>query len=228
MSKMGSHDPFGHFKHKLWLKELTIWLPTTKSQESPWFPYVQVACNVPLKSFWKGYNFALDLISIEGLHTKLWTPKIVGVSTLRISRLWLGSPGTKWHLGAGPVAKHIIYYKGEGDGFPEIWAMVSFVSPCLPVVRPCSNYALINLLFSLCRSMWVIELLVNLLGPILELQHTLLPPKCYELKNTPQLLLLPMSSPLDSKLNPSRSLGVHHNHYCLCKQDSTKLIKTIF
>ncbi len=38
MSKMGSHDPFGHLKHKLWPKErsrvkLAVWLPTTKSQE---------------------------------------------------------------------------------------------------------------------------------------------------------------------------------------------------
>jgi hypothetical protein len=43
MSKMGSHDPFGHLKHKLWPKErmrvkLTIWSPSTKSQESPQFP----------------------------------------------------------------------------------------------------------------------------------------------------------------------------------------------
>ncbi len=48
MSKMGSHDPFGHFKHKLWPKEalgvkLAISLPTTKSQESPRFSYAQVA-----------------------------------------------------------------------------------------------------------------------------------------------------------------------------------------
>jgi hypothetical protein len=37
---MGLHDPFGHLKHKLWPKEglgikLLIWLPTTKSWESP-------------------------------------------------------------------------------------------------------------------------------------------------------------------------------------------------
>jgi hypothetical protein len=42
MFKMSLHDPFGHLKHKLWPKEglrvkLTIRLPTTKSQESPWF-----------------------------------------------------------------------------------------------------------------------------------------------------------------------------------------------
>jgi hypothetical protein len=47
MSKMVSHDPFGNFKHKLWPKErlgvkLAIRLPTTKSRESPRFPYVQV------------------------------------------------------------------------------------------------------------------------------------------------------------------------------------------
>jgi len=45
MSKMGLHDPFGHFKHKLWPKEesglkLTTRLPTIKSQESPRFPCV--------------------------------------------------------------------------------------------------------------------------------------------------------------------------------------------
>jgi hypothetical protein len=45
MSKMGSHDPVGHLKHKLWPKEgtrvkLTIRFPTTKSQESTRFPCV--------------------------------------------------------------------------------------------------------------------------------------------------------------------------------------------
>jgi len=46
---MSSHDPFDYLKHKLWLKEglgakLPIWLPTTKSQKSPEFTCVQVAC----------------------------------------------------------------------------------------------------------------------------------------------------------------------------------------
>ncbi len=55
MSKMGSHHPFGHMKHKLWPKEgliikLAIWLPTTKSRESPRFPCVQVVCDILLKS----------------------------------------------------------------------------------------------------------------------------------------------------------------------------------
>jgi hypothetical protein len=55
---------------------LTNWLPTTKIQESPQFPHMQVAYNISLEDLNKGYNFALDLISIGGLHTKLWAPKL--------------------------------------------------------------------------------------------------------------------------------------------------------
>jgi hypothetical protein len=58
------------------------------------------------KALDEGYNFPWDFISIGGLHTKLWAPKVVGVLTLGISRLSLGSPETKWHLGVGPMAKH--------------------------------------------------------------------------------------------------------------------------
>ncbi len=64
------------------------------------------------------YNFALNLILIEGLHAKLWVPKVAEVPIVKISRLPLGSPGTKCHLGVGLMARHKIYYKGEGGGFP--------------------------------------------------------------------------------------------------------------
>jgi hypothetical protein len=65
----------------------------------------------------KGYNFTSDLTSIEGLHTKLWASKVVGVPILRILGLPLRSPRRKWHLGVDPVARHREYYKGEGVGF---------------------------------------------------------------------------------------------------------------
>jgi hypothetical protein len=68
----------------------------------------------------KGYNVSLYLISIEGLHTKLWPLKVVRVPTLGISKLPFGSPMTKRHLGVGLMARHRIYYKGEGDGFPQV------------------------------------------------------------------------------------------------------------
>jgi len=47
------------------------------------------------KVFDKSYNFALDLISIGGFHTKLWALKVAGVPTWRISGLPLGNFGTK-------------------------------------------------------------------------------------------------------------------------------------
>jgi hypothetical protein len=91
---------------KGWESNCQIWLSTTKSQESPRFPYVKVACDIPLESLQWGYNFSLDLISIASLDTMLWPLKIAEVPTLGISRLALGGLGTKWHLGVGPVAMH--------------------------------------------------------------------------------------------------------------------------
>jgi hypothetical protein len=88
------------------------------------------------KSFNEGYNLVSYLISIGGLHTKLWAPKVVGVPTLGISRLPLGSPKTKCHLGVGHVARHRVYYKREGGGFPQVQAVVSPMSPNLPMTCP--------------------------------------------------------------------------------------------
>jgi hypothetical protein len=51
---------------------------------------------------------------------------------LGILGLPLGSPETKWHLGAGLMAKHRKYYKGEGGGFPQVRVVVNLVnSSCL-------------------------------------------------------------------------------------------------
>jgi hypothetical protein len=79
----------------------------------------------------KGYNFGLDLIAIKGLHTKLWGSKVARIPTLGISKLPFGSPGTKCHLDVNLMARHKVYYKGEG-----FRAMVSLVSLRLLVVRP--------------------------------------------------------------------------------------------
>jgi hypothetical protein len=53
-----------------------------------------------------------------------------------ILRLPFGSLGTKCHLDVGLVERHIDSYKGEGGGFPQVWAMVSFLSSSLPTIRP--------------------------------------------------------------------------------------------
>jgi hypothetical protein len=87
------------------------------------------------KAFDKGYNYVLDRISIRGLHTKLWGPKFAGVPILAILGLPLGSPETKFHSDVGLVERHRIYCKGDCGGFPQIWAVMSLVSPNLLVAR---------------------------------------------------------------------------------------------
>jgi hypothetical protein len=129
---------------------LTIWLPTTKSIKSSQFLYMQLACNILLESSWRGLNFVSDLISIEGLHAKLWAPKIPRVLVVRISGLPLGSLETKWHLGAGPMVRHKIYYKGEGGGFPKfgLWWVLW--------IRICSWLVLTSKMLQLCTNQLVV------------------------------------------------------------------------
>ncbi len=79
---MGSHNPFGHFKHKLWPKEglgikFKIWNLSN-------FLAFRWLATYHWKALDKGYDFSLNPISIEGLHTKLWAPKVAGVPTLGI------------------------------------------------------------------------------------------------------------------------------------------------
>jgi hypothetical protein len=164
MFKMGL-DPFGHLKHKLWAKEgsrvkLAIWLWPLKVRNQPNFIAWKWHATYCWKALDKGYNFALDLISIGGLHAKLWGPKVTRVPTLVISGLPLGSPETKCHLDVGLVERHRLYYKGEGGGFPQVQAVVSLVSPSCPwlvlapkVLQLCTNH----LVLVLCWSMWIVE-----------------------------------------------------------------------
>ncbi len=137
------------------------------------------------KVFDEGYNFASNFISIGGLHTKLWAPKVVGIPTFGISGFPLWSLGTKWHLNAGPMAKHIVYYKGEGGGFPKSglwWFLWVCVCPWLVHALKCSNYTLTNLFFHLCSSIWVIDLLINLPNPHLGISTRPFTPEALQAK----------------------------------------------
>jgi len=107
-----------------------------------------------------GYKFALDLTSIQGLHAKLWAPKVARVPTLAIWGLPLGNPRTKCHLDVGLMERHKIYYKGEGGGFPQVQTMVSLVNMSCPwfvlapkVFQLCTNH----LVLVLCRPVWISE-----------------------------------------------------------------------
>jgi hypothetical protein len=139
-----------------------------------------------------------------------------GPLKLRESQLWefrdshSGVPKQNaiWVLVPWPSTKYTIRGKVVASPKFELWWVC--VCPWFACAPKCSKYTLTNLLFSLCRSVWVIEFLVNLSSLILKLQHTFLPSKCCEPRNVLQLLFFLLSSLLDSHLSPSRSLGVCH------------------
>jgi hypothetical protein len=87
----------------------------------------------------EGYNFVWDLIAIQGLHTKLWGPKVTDVPI--ILGLPFGSFGTKCHLDVAPMERRKVYYKGEGGGFPQVWGVMSLVSLSLPMAHPSTKSA---------------------------------------------------------------------------------------
>jgi hypothetical protein len=183
-----------------------------KGQESnwqfnPWPVKVKnrpnfLVCRWLVTYLWKdldeGYNFASDPISIGGLHAKLWAPKVAGVLIMGISGLPLGSLETKCHLGVGLVARHIVYYKGEGGGFPKSkpwWVLWVQICPWLvlapKVLKLCTNQ-LVVWFVQVRVSNWCLSLF---LVPIPKLQHARLPLKCCEPGSVPQPLILPLVSP---------------------------------
>jgi len=84
----------------------------------------------------ESYNFALDFVPIRGWGEMLWTPKVPGGQTRIVSGLHFGSPKKKCHLDASAMVRCREYYMGEGCGFPQVRAVVSQVSPRLPVASP--------------------------------------------------------------------------------------------
>jgi hypothetical protein len=160
MSKMGSHEPFGHLQHKLWQKErsgvkLTIWLPTTKSREStrPWC--VQEECDTPLESSRWELQLCFRLCPNQRSEQRIIVPQSCGSPNRGNLGLLLGSPGTKNHSAVGATGRHREYYMGEGGGFPRVWAVASLVSPELPVaylnIKGAPKCELTNLLVGLVQ-----------------------------------------------------------------------------
>jgi hypothetical protein len=92
------------------------------------------------------------------------------------------------------VERYSVYYKGEGDGFPQVQAVVSLVSPSCPwlvlapkVFQLCTNQLCCLVL---CRSMWVIKCLSFFLVPSHSSSTPLYPPKVLQAReHVPNSLL---------------------------------------
>jgi len=129
---------------------------------------VEVACHISLERFGRGYNFSLNVTSIEGLHKKLWASKIARISISRFYGLRIWVSREKWHLGVVPwvVIKNTI--RGKVVVFPSLGhgeSCESMYACGLPMHQNCSNYTLIYLVFCLCTSVWIIDPLITHFNP---------------------------------------------------------------
>jgi hypothetical protein len=110
-------------------------------------------------------------------------------------------------LDVGLVERHKVYYKGEDGDFPQVWAMVNFVSLSCSwlvlapkVLQLCTNHVLV-----LCRFVWVVEACQFFLVPSRSSSTPLYPSKVLRVKehaSTPYFFVV---FSLDSHLSPSRS-----------------------
>jgi hypothetical protein len=194
---MSLHDPFGHFKHKLWLKK-GLGVNLSNCQFDSWPLKVR---NHPNFFMWRwrvtyrwkyldeGYNFVLDLISIRGLHAKLWGPKVVRVWIVGI----LGLPGQNviWVLVLLPCTKYIIRVKvvasPKSGPWWVLWIRVrSWLVLASEVLQLCTNQ-LVVWFVQVRVSDWLLIIFPSLIP---ELQHVPLTPKCCEPGIMPQPLTL--------------------------------------
>ncbi len=75
-----------------------------------------MVCDIPLEISQQG----LQLSFIIHLNLR-FANKVMGAQSCESPNFGKsGSPGTKCHLGVGPMAKHKVYYKGEGGGFLHV------------------------------------------------------------------------------------------------------------
>jgi hypothetical protein len=116
------------------------------------------------KALDEGYNFASTFTSIRGLHKKLWASKVTKVLILKISGLPIWESRVKMTFGCRPTwpgIENTIRGKVVVSPNPSRGESCEFVfARGLSVHQMCSNYALTNLLFGLCRFMWIIDLLI--------------------------------------------------------------------
>jgi hypothetical protein len=74
----------------------------------------------------------------------------------------------KMRFGCQSCGQSYIYYKGKVVASPKFgpwWVLWVYVCPWFIHAPKCSKYALTNLLFGLCKTVWVIELLIILPSP---------------------------------------------------------------
>jgi len=167
MSKMGLYDPFGHIKHKLWPKESNWQFDSRPLKVGNWPDFLTFKWSVTYcwKALDKGYNFSINLITIESMHTKLWGPKSRESQFWEFQNSHLGVPGHNsiWMWASWRGTKYTI--RGKVVPSPKSglwWVLWVWVCPWFiltpKVLQP--TYCLV-----LCMFVWMIKCLSFFLVP---------------------------------------------------------------
>ncbi len=159
---MASHEPFGHLQHKLWVKErsevkLTVWFPTTKSQELIQFQCVQVEYDTLLESSQGELQVCFrprPNRRSEGEVMNAQSPGSPNWDSFRTS-LWESREKVSFRCKCGGEAQRILYggrwwlplSSGRGE------SSESSVARSLSQHQECSKWVLTNLLVGFgCRT----------------------------------------------------------------------------
>jgi hypothetical protein len=122
---------------------------------------VQVACDIPLESFQQGLQLCLTPHCNQRSTHQVMRPQSRGSpNSGNFETPTWESQEKKKHLDVALVERRRVYYKGEGGGFPQVWVVVSLVSPSCTwfviapkVLQLCTNHFVLVL----CKFVWVVE-----------------------------------------------------------------------
>ncbi len=160
-----------------------------------------MVCDIPLESSWQGLQLCFRP------HRNQWFAHEI-VRPQSCESLSYENFGTKSYLDVAPVERRRVYYKVESGGFPQVWAMVSLVSPSCPwlVLTPKMFQLCINhLVLVLWSFVWVIEACQFFLVPSWNSNTPLYPSKVLQARERSSIPCFSTIFSLDSHLNPSRS-----------------------
>jgi hypothetical protein len=175
MSEMGSHDPFEHLKHKLWPKErpgvkLVVWLLTTKVRN--WLDFLACRLRAGGVPHTVG-KLLMKATTLLRLHiNQRSAEKVMGPQSRKSPKFGnfetpkLEVPGQNaiWIWASWRGTEYTIRGKVVASPKSRPW-WVLWVRICPWLVLAPKVLKLTNLLFGLCRSVWVIKHLSFFLVP---------------------------------------------------------------
>jgi len=114
------------------------------------------------------YKFSLNLPQLKVCIKNYGFPKLWESQFREFQDSQLGILTTKWHLGVGPMVRHKDYYKGKvvvSSKFGPWWILWDYVCSWFVYAPKVLQLHTYQLVFGLCRSVWIIDSLITRFSP---------------------------------------------------------------